>query len=199
MKHYYVALILLSWCRLQANGQVIALTGSGKAEALGQMTHFVDETDTMSVSTVRQMNFEPLPDSEKSPGLGFVRRTHWFRMEVANQSDQSEWNLEIPYAPLDRIDVYVFAGGPLPEIHKIGGDTFPIATRDLPHRHPIFRLTIPQGETRTIYLRISTISSVQVPVVFWTPARFQVANYHTQLINGLFYGAMFIMTLYQLF
>lgn len=199
MKHYYVALILLSWCGLQANGQVIALTNSGKEEVLGRMSHFVDETDTLSVATIRQLNFQPLPDPDRSPGLGFDRRTHWFRMQVRNDSDQSEWNLEIPYAPLDRIDVYVFADGPVPEVHKTGGDVFPIATRDLPHRHPIFTLTIPQGETRTIYLRVNTISSVQVPVVFWTPAGFQVANYHTQLINGLFYGAMFIMTLYQLF
>jgi signal transduction histidine kinase len=199
MKHYYVALILLSWCGLQANGQVIALTNSGKEEVLGRMTHFVDETDTLSVDAVRQMDFEPVPNPDRSPGLGFDRRTHWFRMEIANESDQSQWNLEIPYAPLDRIDLYVFADGPLPEVYKTGGDIFPIATRDLPHRHPIFTLTIPQGEKRTIFLRVHTISSVQVPVTFWTPARFQIANYHTQLINGLFFGAMFIMILYQLF
>lgn len=199
MKEFYVALILLSWCGSQAFGQVITLTGSGKEEVLGRMTHFVDETDTLSVEAVMNQDFSPLPHPNRAPGFGFDRRTHWFRMVVANQSDQAEWNLEIPYSPLDRIDVYVFADGPSPEMHKAGGDIFPIATRDLPHRQPIFRLTLPQGQTRTIYLRIHTISSVQVPIVFWTPARFQVANYNTQLINGLFYGGMLIMILYQVF
>lgn len=199
MRQFYVALFMLLWCGSQANGQVITLTSSGEAEVLGRMTHFVDETDTLSVMDVVQSEFTPLQDTDRAPGLGFDRRTHWFKMIITNQSDQTDWNLEIPYAPLDRIDLYVFSDETSPEVHKAGGDIFPIATRDLPHRHPIFQLTIPQGEMRTIYLRIHTISSVQVPVVFWTPAQFQIANYHTQLINGLFYGAMFIMILYQLF
>jgi signal transduction histidine kinase len=199
MRLFYVALFLLfSYCP-QGYGQVITLTGSEKEEVHGRMTHLVDETDTLSVDEVRKLEFTPLPNPGRSPGFGFDRRTHWFKMVIVNQSNQSEWNLEIPYSPLDRIDVYVYADGPSPEVHKAGGDIFPIASRDLPHRQPIFRLTLPQGETRTIYLRIHTISSVQVPVVFRTPARFQIANYHTQLINGLFYGAMFIMILYQLF
>ena len=109
MKQFYVALFVLSWCGYQAYGQVVTLTGSGKEEVLGRMTHFVDETDTLSVEAVIHSEFEPLPNPGRSPGMGFDRRTHWFKMVITNQSDQSEWNLEIPYSPLDRIDVYVFS------------------------------------------------------------------------------------------
>src|SRR5690606_363930 len=85
------------------------------------------------------------------------------------------------------------------KLHKTNGDIFPISKRDLPYRHPIFTFTIDPGQSNVLFLRVQTISSVQVPLVFWTPQTFQTASHHTQLINGLFYGAMFIMIMYQLF
>ena len=72
--------------------------------------------------------------------------------------------------------------------------------RDVLHRHPVFPFNLSQGQTQTIYLHIKTISSVQVPAIIWSQEGIcSSLSYHIEIINGLFYGAMFIMVFYQLF
>lgn len=199
MKYWCAGLLLQFALTYGVQGQEISLTGSGTEYALGRMEYLVDEAGTLDINAVQQMQFTPLPNADKAPGFGFDRRTYWFKMRVVNTSEQPEWHLEIPYAPLDRIDLYVLSGEDAIALHKTNGDIFPIAERDLPSRHPVFKFAIQPGQSQTLFLRVETISSVQVPVIFSTPQAFQIASYHTQLINGLFYGAMFIMILYQLF
>lgn len=199
MKYWCVGL-LLQFALVQAiHGQVISLTDSGTEPALGRMSHLVEESGDLTLDQVRQMNFTPLPNAKKAPGFGFDRRTHWFKLRILNESQESEWRMEIPYAPLDQIDLYVLSDSDSLELHKTNGDIFRISERDLPYRHPIFTFSIAPGQSRMLFVRVQTISSVQVPIVFWTPQTFQTASHHTQLINGVFYGAMFIMIMYQLF
>lgn len=198
MKCWWIGLLLQLALVHAIYGQVVSLTDSGTEQVLGRMDHLVDESDDLSLDQVRKMNFAPLPNVDKSPGFGFDRRTHWFRIRILNQSKESEWRMEIPYAPLDQIDLYILSDSGSLKLHKTNGDIFRISKRDLPYRHPIFTFTIEPGQSRMLYLRVQTISSVQVPVVFWTPQTFQTASHRTQLINGLFYGAMLVMILYQL-
>jgi signal transduction histidine kinase len=199
MSYLYVVILCLLIGAREARSQTITLTDSGMEEVLGRLGHLVDESGQLGIEQVRQMDFEPLPNPGKAPGFGFDRRTHWFRIRIINNSSESAWRLEVPYAPLDQIDLYVRPDSGPGELHKVNGDIFPMHVRDLPNRHPIFEFTIEPGQTSTLYLRVETISSVQVPAIFWTPRAFQAASYNTQLINGLFYGAMFIMVMYQLF
>lgn len=199
MKYLCVGLLLQLALVHAVCGQVISLTDSGTEYVLGRMGHLVDESDTLGIDEVSQLDFTTLPNAGKAPGLGFDRRTHWFKIQLVNKSQQPDWHLEIPYAPLDRIDLYVLSDTDSVELHKKDGDIFPISERDLPFRHPIFKFSIQPGQSQVLFLRIKTISSVQVPIVFSTPETFQVASYNTRTINGLFYGAMGIMILYQLF
>lgn len=161
------------------------------------MGYIRDATGTVTLARIQHERFEPL-DSADSPNYGFDRAVHWFKMELTNPSSQDQWLLEVAYAPLDQLDFYLqeASGG---WIHKTAGDMQPIAVRDIEHRHPVFAFTIPQGEHEVIYLRVKTISSVQLPVTLWSREAFLEASFHVQIINGIFYGAMLMMTLYQLF
>lgn len=181
------------------NSQNISLSSSGQEEVLGRMSHLLDGSGTLDFDQVRTLPFEPLPNAAKSPSYGFDRRPHWFKFSLKNDSDERDWRMEIPYAPLDRIDFFLQPDSGSVWLHRINGDVFPIGRRDLPHRQPIFKFTIRPGQAKTVFLRVQTISSVQVPVILWTPEEFQIASYKTQLLNGLFYGAMFVMIMYQLF
>jgi signal transduction histidine kinase len=156
-----------------------------------------DDSKTLSIEEVRQMSFTPLATSS-SPNFGFDRSAYWFQFDVANESSLSEWLLEVAYAPLDQIDLYVVSEDKI-IIHKTSGDHFPIAQRDLVHRHPIFALEIAPQQVQKIFLRVQTISSFQVPLTFWHRGAFLRTSYNIQMLNGLFYGAMLLMILYQFF
>lgn len=179
--------------------QSLTLVENQECHVRGRMSHLRDNSDSLTFSDIRQQHFTPITDPAKAPSFGFDRATHWFKFSVTNTSNEEDWLMEIPYAPLDRVDFYLEPDSGAVWSHKMNGDTFPIAQRELPHRHIIFKFSILPEQTKTVYLRVKTISSVQLPVIISSPETFQLASYHTQIINGFFYGAMFVMILYQLF
>lgn len=182
---------------LVVRAQSVELAGFGRIEVNGELGYFNDGTQKLTFEEVTKKTFSP-PLSEYSPNIGFDRSAHWFKMNITNRLESTDWLMEVAYAPLDEIEFYVIeSNGKV--VHKTSGDHFPIYTRDLQHRHPIFSFRILKGESKTVYVRVQSISSVQVPITFWTREAFLKTSYKIQLMNGLFYGAMLVMILYQSF
>lgn len=182
---------------LASSAQTILLTKNGRVDVNGSLGYWRDTTAALPYESIKNIQFSTY-QSSYSPNIAFDRSAHWFKVEITNQSQTPEWLMEVAYAPLDQIDFYV-VGSDGNLIHKVSGDHFPIAQRDLAHRHPIFAFSITPGESTVIYLRVQSISSVQVPITFWHRDAFLKTSYSIQLLNGLFYGAMLLMILYQLF
>src|SRR5690242_6655085 len=156
---------------------------NGRIEVKGRMGYIRDADRKLSVEDIRQMTFSAI-DPESAPNIAFDRSAHWFKIDLNNKMDATRWLLEVAYAPLDQIDFFIQnADGTF--LHKVSGDHYPIADRDLQHRQPIFAFDFPAGESKTIYLRVQSISSVQVPVTFWNRDAFQQTTYKVQLFNGL--------------
>jgi len=180
-----------------ASGQALELNDWGRTDVNGRLTYFRDSSQSLVLTDILKAEFVP-SHSKSSPNIAFDRAAHWFRIELKNTTNNPEWFLEVAYAPLDFVDVYVMKGDSV-ELHKTSGDHFPISVRDMAHRHPIFGFNISPDETKVIYVRVQSISSVQVPITIWNRNAFLKTSYKVQLINGLFYGAMLLMILYQLF
>ncbi|MBA4057092.1 MAG: hypothetical protein C0490_20435, partial [Marivirga sp.] len=189
--------VILLTISLVAHGQSVELSGFGRIEVDGQLAYLRDAGQNLTFEEVREKSFSH-PDSKYSPNIGFDRSAHWFKMEITNRLEATDWLMEVAYAPLDQIDFYVIDSTDK-LVHKTSGDHYPILTRDLLHRHPIFAFKIRNGESKTVYVRVQSISSVQVPITFWTREAFLKTSYKVQLMNGLFYGAMLVMILYQSF
>ena len=180
-----------------ATAQTLTLSDDGRVPADATIQYFRDEADAYTIDNIASAPMHAV-DPKNFANFGFDRAPYWFRVALSNSSSESEWLLEINFSPLDKVEFFIQdAQGNW--IHKVSGDTYPIEVRDEMHRHPVFAFDIPQGEQRIVYLNVHTTSSVQVPIVFWTKERFFHASTHTQWLNGLFYGAMLLMTLYQLF
>jgi len=197
-RQLFILTILTLLVSFRALPQKLMLTKDGRVEVKGNMLYWRDNTKAMSFEKIQPLNFLPL-NSTKSPNFGFDRSAaFWFKFDVTNQSAESKWLLEVAYSPLDKIDLFVQSdSGEV--LHKVMGDVFPMSRHEIRHPQPIFAFSILPNETKTIYLRIETISSVQVPVILWQYDQFFRANAHIQIFNGLFYGAMLVMVLYQLF
>ncbi|HEY3403554.1 MAG TPA: sensor histidine kinase [Ohtaekwangia sp.] len=191
----FIGLVLLS---LGATAQpVITLTEVGKVDVNGHLSYLKDATQQLKITEVQKLTFQSLP-SDESPNMGFDRSAHWFKADVTNTASNTEWLIEVAYAPLDRIDLYVVKNDSILH-HKTSGDHYPVSQHDVAHRQPIFKFNISQGDQQTIYFRVQSISSIQIPVTIWQRDAFAKASYQVQIVNGLFYGAMFLMILYQLF
>ena len=193
----FLSILLITGCLCAYSQNALQLTDMGKISVNGQLSYLRDSLGSLSFDAVQDMEFAPY-QSKYSPNIGFDRAPHWFKLDIKNESQLTEWLLEVAYSPLDQIDAYL-VGPDGTYMRKTSGDHYPISQRDLPHRHPVFSFNIAQHERQVVFVRVQTISSVQVPITFWHREQFLKTQYKIQLLNGLFYGAMMLMIFYQMF
>ena len=140
--------------------------------------------------------FSPLPNG--NPALGFQSGAYWFHLAIENrQRDEPLWVLVQEYALSDNLDLYLrYPDGRVE--HTAGGDHLPFADRFIRYRHPNFRLDLPTGERVELLLRVSSQSSMQVPLALYTPQAFAELLRDAQFSNGLYYGIVLALLCYNL-
>lgn len=140
--------------------------------------------------------FAPLPDG--NPAFGFQPGAYWFHLPLENrQPDKPLWILVQEYALSDNLDLYLrYPDGRVE--HTAGGDHVPFADRYIRYRHPNFRLDLPAGQRVELLLRVRSESSMQVPLVLYTPKAFAELMRDAQFSNGLYYGIVLALLCYNL-
>ncbi|MDO6460704.1 diguanylate cyclase [Granulosicoccaceae sp. 1_MG-2023] len=144
---------------------------------------------------LRSDDFTPV---EGVPNFGFTDSAYWFRVPLSNHSDKDVQRLlEVSYALLQRIDVYLFRDQQLLSHHQ-SGLSYPGEALEFNYRHPVIPLTLPRDADYTLLLRVKTDSSVQVHLRLWTNQAFAEVAGFEQFIFGLYYGAMLALLAYNL-
>lgn len=178
-----------------SHGQII-LSDATKQEFVSHPGYYRAATNSKIEDVFRQP-FKEL-DFSRASSLGFDPASHWFKIDVNNQSGKKHWLLEVAYGPLDHIEL-VYRDSTGHWVHFIGGDRYPISARPYKNRHVVFDLPLAQQRESTVYVHIQSTSSIQVPLLIWEPAAFNQAKYDEQFAHGVFYGIMLIMVFYNLF
>ncbi len=145
---------------------------------------------------VARGGFQPLPDGKDT--FGFQRGAFWLHATLLNRHPaERRWLLVQQYPLSDRIDVYArYPDGR--SVHWASGDTLPFASRSVRYRHPNFLLDLPQGEPVEVLVRVQSQSSMQVPLVLYTPTAFTETSRDAQLAIGLYYGILLALFFYNL-
>lgn len=146
-----------------------------------------------------------LPDSawtrngSDSVSLGYGDEVYWFRVKIRNRTGEvKNPYLEIGYPVLDHIEVY--ADSPAMDSEPLVlGDKQPFYDRPIPHRNFIVPIDLAPEQESVVYLRVDTTSSMQVPLTLWDPSAFYSAEESRGLFEGLYYGIVLVMILYNLF
>lgn len=135
---------------------------------------------------------------ESTPSFGFTHSAYWLKFDLCKSGNDKEKSvLEIGYPLLDSIHVFaVMDQKKVYEVHT--GDMFPFSRRPVQHHNYIFFLpNFP--DTASIYLRVKSESSVQVPLNLFTPAQFFEHNQTVLMIQGCYFGIILAMIFYNLF
>lgn len=158
-----------------------------------------DPTGTLTTEQVQQ-----LPDSAFTgvsgdhANLGKNDSVWWFKVRLVNSRPQPlNGYLEVNYALLDQIDVYLVGTGGQLQAQQ-GGDRFAFVQRPVQVRHFWFPLQLEHGSNELL-LRVETTSTVFVPLFFSTYGASAAAQENLMGINGAFYGVLFAMFIYNLF
>ncbi len=138
-------------------------------------------------------------NGDESVSLGYGDDVYWFRFQMTNATTDPQYlYLEVAYPVLDHIELYMVEDGRLLESHNLG-DSLPFSERLVEHRNFLIPLTLSPEFSRTVFLRVDTTSSMQVPLVLWDRNDFFVAEQSRNLFEGLYYGIALVMILYNLF
>lgn len=135
--------------------------------------------------------------SEKGFSKGYNNSAWWLKFDTLNPYKTGNWLLEVAYPVLDYLSVYIAdeTGG----LRRLNlGDKLPFAQRPIEHRTFLVPLDLRPNQVVTIYLRIASSSSVQVPLVIWEHDQFLKAQSTESLLHGVIFGSLIIMALYNL-
>ena len=198
--HALPVLLLLAWplCLVQAAAlPTLTLQDSPHPLLPGpQMQVWEDPNGQASFARVRALADSAwLPVARRDASFGYNGSAYWLRLRLHNpQPHPAAWVLLSANPLLDHLDIYGLVG---PRPYSVG-DQRPFAARWVEHRQFVLPLTFAPGETRTLYLRMQTAGSANLSASLMTTATFEHHEQRALLLQGLFFGALTVMFVYNL-
>jgi diguanylate cyclase (GGDEF)-like protein len=142
-----------------------------------------------------------LPDSawqavgRRDASFGYGGSAYWLRLTLHNPETRTmDWLLLIGNPLLDYLDAYGLDGERLYR----AGDQRPFAARWIDHRQLLLPLRLAAGERRELILRMQTAGSANLSASLMTAAAFDHQEQRMLLLQGLFFGALAALCLYNL-
>lgn len=179
----------------------VKLTDSISEYRVGKYTQvLLDSSHDLNIDSVasgsESIVFKALDSDETD--FGHTKDAVWIRYTVTNNSrNNHNWILSEGFPIIDRVDLYIPASGGKFEVLTAGID-FPMSSRQLRSRKIIFPFSLKTGEQKTFYLRFQSRVMLPVYLRIWTPEAFAENQTKEYLIFGIFYGALLIMSFYNL-
>ena len=195
--------VLLLLAPLAAAAATFPLTlddGGGRYAIAEHLEYLHEGAEPLSLAEVRSPEHADgfRPTGASTPNFGFNAADTWFRFSLDNRAArQRDWLLEVGYPMLDHLDVYLIGADGSHRLMR-GGDRLPFEARALKDRNINFRLDVPPGERREVYIRVSTDSSLQLPLVLWDLPTYVEANAIDRHVTGLYYGLLLGLFVFNL-
>jgi PAS domain S-box-containing protein len=161
-----------------------------------------DPAGLLTLDAVRQpaqqARFRAVPAVGPGPNFGLTRSAWWLMVHIdAARDAPREWLLEVPYPPLDRVEVYTPDGAS--GFHRqVGGDGEPFASREIPHRNHVFRIQLQPGASTTLYLRVASGGTLSAPARLWQPQALWQHDQGAYAALSLYFGLLGGLLLYNL-
>ena len=169
-----------------------------EVELNAHIDYLEDPQHTLSLDDVRGPDVQWTRNGGSAFNKGFNDSSWWLRVRLANPSAEPHPRLlEVGYAALDHIQVYVLENHTLREKWHVG-DKLPYSQRPVDHRYFVVPVTWHPGQTLDIYLRITTSGAAKAPLTLWGYQRFHNKVFVNSLVQGFYYGGMTSIALYNL-
>ncbi|OUS31533.1 hypothetical protein A9Q99_02895 [Gammaproteobacteria bacterium 45_16_T64] len=177
------------------------VSGATKSYVLGKhLRYTIDDTGTLTINEVREQEsrLQWQKSSQDIPNLGFGTQVYWWNFTLNTQTPlYTSWLLEIAYSLLDDLNLYVYQDNRL--IKKLSlGDKLTFAEREIQHRNFLLPLTLQANSHYSIYIKLKTTSSVQLPLTLWENNHFWEQDAASSTYKALFFGGMLLISIYNL-
>ena len=203
MRHFFAAICVLLGGLF--TGSVLAdpvtwQVHSQRVDVAKYIDYLVEPAEGMPFDELERLPEERwAANPSDSVSFGYRGEAYWFRLAISPQGGTPvPAFLEISYPVLDQVDVYIAEKGE--DIRHLRlGDKQPFYARPVHHRNFLIPLELRPGTLQTVYLRVATSSSMQVPLTLWSEEAFYATDQSANIFEGIYYGIILVMILYNLF
>ncbi len=158
--------------------------------------HWVDPKKDSSIEEISQLPAPAWSQAQlQTPNFGYTKSVYWFKLQAP--AHNKDWLLEVNNPNLDDIQVFVWQTNQLQLKHHTG-DKFPFQQRPIAHQNFLLPLPATGENASTIFIRVETSGSMQVPLSLWDAAGYFTVDQFRLLGFGFYFGIMLIMGLYNL-
>ncbi len=198
-KQFCILALLLAAATARTENVISLHEHSMMLEIGNEVSYIKDVEQTLSLEHILQQEQPWIQSRASEPSFGFNVGQVWLTWKVFNNEKEArDLFIEVGYSALDYVDLYtVNSNGNIQSFHV--GDQKPFNQRPIDHRHFILPVKMEAGETRTFYLRVNTTGTLKIPLTLWDQNYFYQRNQHNLVAQGLYFGIMLVMTLYNLF
>ncbi|MFN3604127.1 MAG: 7TM diverse intracellular signaling domain-containing protein [Leptonema sp. (in: bacteria)] len=164
-----------------------------------QIYIYEDKEGRLDLKEVQAKISEFQKSNKSIPNFGYTSSSFWIYFSLKNSVNQTQKILlNLAYPLLDIVDYYLVYQGKL--VKKIEtGDLRNFFQREINHRNFLFPLELEPNQNYEIYLKIASFGSVQIPLFLISYENFIEKELEEQYIQGIYYGIMVVMILYNFF
>lgn len=166
----------------------------GKTSLAAHSFVLEDDTGDLQFEDVRDTTEHPLrPLASEGENLGHSRSVYWLCFRVRNTLPSSSFIIELSRTP----EVAELYDGIAPP--RRSGTSLPFRERDVEYPEIAFRIALAPGEERSFWIRQRSNDTVELSPVMWTERAFWESRSGDHLLNGLCYGVIIGLAVYNLF
>ncbi len=152
---------------------------------------------TQNQGNTQNVTWYTLTDTRAN--FGFDDHAYWFRLNIDNNTNKPlPLLLSLGLPTLDHVDFYLIHNNTIIDRY-LTGDHHPFNTRRVNHRYPVYPMEVKANSHYQLLFRVQTAGHLQVTMEAWNPKAFWSSDQSFILAQGLFFGAMLVMMLYNLF
>ncbi|MCD6059819.1 MAG: hypothetical protein K0S16_130 [Moraxellaceae bacterium] len=194
-----LAVILLCACAGSARALVTLAPGTASLPIGNQLSYLHDDTGRLDLAGVLQAPAGAWQQNDTAVfNKGYGDTTWWLRFEMQGGALREPPLLEVAYPVLDEVEVWLLDGRRV-QAHYAMGDKQPFASRPVAHRFFLAPLPLVADKSYTVVLRVRTSSAAQVPLALWQPGAHHAYDQQRLLGQGLYFGCMLVIALYNFF
>ncbi len=158
-----------------------------------------DKDDHHNIATVQKAGGWQSLKNVKALNVPKINTTFWIRFSIRNEDPYNmAWMLEFPDGHNSFLQLYQISSEGKIRTYPPVGMGEPLTRRPFDHKNFLFDLSIPKGDTYTYYVKVKS----RYYSSFWASLRSTryLFSYitHEYYFLGIFYGILFIMSIYNL-
>jgi diguanylate cyclase (GGDEF)-like protein len=194
-----IVFVSSSYASSNGGAPEISVAENAKLNIGRQVQYLVDPSGKLGLEEVRKANAAWHQSTSDTPSFGYTEDAHWFRytLDYRGISPLSLYS-SIEYSLLDHIEYYQIENDQVVKT-IITGDSYPFSKRVVDHRNFLFPITLKPNHPVTIYLRVQTSGSTQIPLAVTDAKRYMLDDSDEVITKALYYGLILALILYNLF